>query len=162
VDPAGQSVLVGKWRARLTPAKLAGASAARGRATFLKTCGACHRLFGEGGEVGPDLTGSGRANLEYLLENIVTPSAVVPADYRATVATLSDGRTVTGLLRDANARTVTLVTQGAREVLERRDLSKLETLDQSLMPEGLLDGLAEDEARDLVAYLMRPTRPAAP
>ncbi len=156
VDQGQQKVLVDRWRARLAPAKLAGASALRGLVVFRKTCAACHQLFGEGGTVGPDLTGSGRANLDYLLENIVTPSAVVPADYRATVATLVDGRTLTGLLRDANARTVTLVTQGERVTLERREIARLDTLDQSLMPDGLLDGLAESEARDLVVYLMQP------
>ena len=154
VDLTAQKALVDAWRGRLATSRLASADPVRGRVVFQRTCAACHKLYGEGGDVGPDLTGSGRANLDYLLENIVTPSAVVPADYRATVATLKDGRTVTGLLRDANERTVTLVTQGERVTLGRPEIERLETLDQSMMPDGLLDGLQEGEARDLAKYLM--------
>ena len=54
-----------------------------GRALFVKTCAQCHTLYGTGGKVGPDITGSNRPNLDYLLENILDPSAVIPNDYKA-------------------------------------------------------------------------------
>ena len=65
---------------------------AQGRAIFGKSCAQCHTLFGVGGKVGPDLTGSNRANLDYLLENIIDPSAVIPKEYAATVVDMKDGR----------------------------------------------------------------------
>jgi mono/diheme cytochrome c family protein len=63
-------------------AKPESVSASRGRAVFMKTCAQCHTLFGEGGKVGPDLNGSGRGDLEYILTNVVDPNAVVGKDYR--------------------------------------------------------------------------------
>jgi putative heme-binding domain-containing protein len=104
--------------------------------------------------VGPDLTGSGRANLDYLLENVVDPGAVVASDFRMTVAELADGRTLNGLLREANPRTLTLLTATGRVTVERSEVSRLETLPASMMPEGLLESLAHAERRDLVGYLM--------
>src|SRR5690349_2883964 len=56
--------------------------ASRGRAVFAKTCQQCHTLFDTGGKVGPDLTGSNRSDLGYILENMVDPNAVIPNDYR--------------------------------------------------------------------------------
>ncbi len=162
IETGDQRAAVEKWRGSLAPARLAQADAGRGRAAFQTTCMACHRLYGDGGVVGPDLTGSGRANLDYLLENIVTPSAVVPSDYRVTVVTLKDGRVLTGLLREPTERTVTIVSQLERLVMERSEILKQETLGQSLMPDGLLDTLGETAARDLVAYLMLPRQVALP
>ena len=56
----------------------------------------CHTLFGEGGKVGPDLTGSNRANLDYALMNILDPSAVIAKEYRPTIVITTDGRVITG------------------------------------------------------------------
>ncbi len=82
----------------MKPAVLATANLANGRALYASVCGACHVMYGEGGKIGPDLTGSGRANLDYLLENIADPSAVVSADYRMSLVTLKDGRASAGSL----------------------------------------------------------------
>ena len=65
---------------------------------FNTACASCHTLYGEGGKVGPDLTGGGRNNLDYLLENIVDPSAVVTADFRMSILDLKDGRVLNGLI----------------------------------------------------------------
>ena len=75
------------------------ADLSQGRALFKKTCATCHRLFGEGEQVGPDITGSNRANLDYLLENVVDPSAVLGKDYRMSVLALADGRVISGLVQ---------------------------------------------------------------
>ncbi|MFP6602983.1 MAG: PVC-type heme-binding CxxCH protein, partial [Pirellulaceae bacterium] len=72
------------------------ADLAAGRALFKKRCANCHRLFGDGENIGPDLTGSGRANLDYILQNTVTPSAVVAAGYRVSIVATKDGRVLTG------------------------------------------------------------------
>ena len=72
-----------------------------GRAVFAKTCQQCHTLFGTGGKVGPDLTGSNRANLDYLLSNIVDPSAVLAKEYTPSIIQTEDGRIVTGIVKAA-------------------------------------------------------------
>src|SRR5262249_3946425 len=74
---ADKSAQMAKYKALLTPDYLRGADRSRGRGLFQQTCAACHILFGEGGQVGPELTGSQRMNLDYLLENILDPSALV-------------------------------------------------------------------------------------
>jgi mono/diheme cytochrome c family protein len=84
-SPKDKADLIMSLRKDLTPARLAAADKSRGRAVFAKTCATCHRLFGAGGQVGPDLTGAGRKDLDYLLSNIVDPSAVVTKDFQLTV-----------------------------------------------------------------------------
>ena len=141
-------------KARLTPQVLAGADPGRGRAVFNQACAACHTLYGHGGQVGPDLTGAGRDNLDYLLENIVDPSAVVSADFRMTVAALKDGRTLNGLVAARTGRTLTLKTMTEVVTVERSEIESLQESTLSLMPEGLLEALGETDGRNLIAYLM--------
>src|SRR5213594_2704417 len=81
-SPTDKRQLIAKWKAEFTPAALAKADKSQGRLAFNTACASCHTLYGEGGKVGPDLTGGGRDNLDYLLENIVDPSAVVTAEFR--------------------------------------------------------------------------------
>jgi putative heme-binding domain-containing protein len=117
-------------------------------------CATCHRLYGEGGQLGPDLTGSARDNLTYLLENIVDPNAIIPVDAHVSVITLQDGRVLTGLIGATTDSTVTVRGLTETRNVERRDIARMEELAQSLMPEGLLDALDEKQVRDLIAYLM--------
>src|SRR5262249_37662659 len=125
-------------------------------------CAVCHRLYGEGKSIGPDLTGSGRSNLDYLLENIVDPSAIVPADYRVSNVELKDDRSFTGIVVARNERTIELQMQHERLVIERADIQELRQGTLSLMPEGLLETLKQDEIRDLIGYLMSPRQAALP
>lgn len=162
---ADKQQLIAKLKKELTAPALAQADKSAGRATFAQVCATCHRLYGEGGEVGPDLTGAGRGNLDYLLENIADPSAVVSADFRMTVVTLKDGRVLNGFVPAKTDRTLTLRTMTEKLTLERSEITSLQELPQSLMPEGLLQTLTEAQIRDLFAYLMHPSQvplPAAP
>ncbi|MDP6444152.1 MAG: c-type cytochrome [Pirellulaceae bacterium] len=143
-------------RAALSPAAIEAANAGRGRAIYVKTCANCHTLFGSGGNIGPDLTGANRANLSYLLENMVDPSASVAANFRVTTVQLSSGRVLNGVLLEKTKRTVTLQTDKERVVLDRDDIGDMKTTNQSLMPEGQLKEMSEAKIRDLVAYLMSP------
>jgi len=154
--PAGASgrVSIDARRARLTPAALAAADSAAGRRLWERLCATCHRLHGAGGTLGPDLTGAGRHDLDSLLANVVTPSAVVSPDYRLRQAVLDDGRVVSGLLERRTADAVVFRTAAGRETLPADEIEELRDAGVSLMPEGLLDGLTDDEVRDLVAYLM--------
>ena len=151
---ADKKVSIARFKSRLTPETLAGADRSRGRSVYAKTCAACHTLFGEGGNLGPDLTGAGRDNIDYILENVIDPGAAVTADFRMTVVATADGRVLTGLLRDPTEKTITLRNQDGSLVLPRSEVERIETSPLSFMPEGQLDALPEDEARDLVAYLM--------
>ena len=142
-------------RAELTPETLAKADAEKGRQLYAAVCGQCHKLFGEGGDLGPDLTGSGRRHLDYILENVVDPSAVVPAAYYLTTVTLADGRVLSGIVGAETPRTITLRSVGQESVLDRADIRKRETVPISLMPEGLLQALSPEQRADLVKHLMR-------
>ncbi len=153
-SPGEKQQLMAKWRVQLTPAALAKADKSQGRLVFNTVCAACHTLHGEGGKVGPDLTGGGRDNLDYLLENIVDPSAVVTADFRMSVAELKDGRVLNGVIAAKTERTLTLKTMTETLTVERSEIVDLRESTLSLMPEGLLEALPPEQARDLIAYLM--------
>ncbi len=159
---ADKKQLIEKVKAQLTPATLAKANLSQGRMLFTAVCGACHVMYGQGGKIGPDLTGSGRANLDYLLENIADPSGVVSADFRMSLLTLKDGRSVSGIIAESNDRTLTLRTVTEVLTLERSEIVKQETSPMSMMPEGLLLALQPDMVRDLIAYLMHPVQVPMP
>lgn len=142
------------WKKKLTPEVLEQGDAAKGKIVFTQTCGACHKLYGEGGALGPDLTGSDRHNLDYLLSNIINPNDVVPADYRLTIFTLKDGRVISGVVPEENDRSITVQGPAEQFTFEKSEIEKRETMPVSLMPEGLLSVMGEAGVRDLVAYLM--------
>lgn len=143
------------WTTRMTPAELAQADLANGREVFSRACAACHKMFGEGGEMGPELTGSDRGNLTYLLDNIIDPSAVVPADAQAVLVTLTDGQIFTGVGGTRRDDQVRLRTATHRFSWDATEVREVRPLEMSLMPEGLLDTLSFEEARNLLAWLMR-------
>ena len=96
-------------------------------------------------KVGPDLTGAGRDNLDYLLDNIVDPSAVVNADFRMSIVAMKDGRTLNGLMAAKTSRTITLKTMTETMTLERDAIETVRDSAVSLMPEGLLESLTENQ-----------------
>jgi len=153
---------IAKLKHALSPAILAKADLSAGRAVFSQTCAICHRLYGEGADVGPDLTGAGRANLDYLLENVVDPSAVVAVEYRLHIVNLKDGRVLNGFVIGKSDRTLTLKTMTEKLTLDRAEITGIQELPQSLMPEGLLQSLGEDKVRDLLGYLMHPNQVPLP
>jgi putative heme-binding domain-containing protein len=147
---------------RLDPATLARADLRQGRALFNRACTSCHRLHGEGGAIGPDLTGTGRDNLDYLLENIIDPAATVTADFRMVVIAMNDGRVLNGLIKAQTPRTLTLQTPTEALVLDRSEIEAIKPSSSSLMPDGLLDTLKPDEVRDLIGYLAHPAQVPLP
>lgn len=154
--PEAKKAEFAKWEGLLTKATLAKADQSKGRLMFMAACGACHKMYGQGGAIAPELTGSDRRNLKYLLENILDPNMVVPADFRVTVFTLKDGRTLTGVIPEKTERTLTVQTPAERLTIEKTQIVKQEQLTQSLMPEGLLAALGEENVVNLIAYLMGP------
>ncbi len=138
---------------RLNEGVLARADLPNGRAVFERTCSACHTLYGTGGKIGPDLTGSNRANLDYILTEIVNPSEVMQEGYHLTTITTRDGRTLAGNVAAEDEQQVTLRMVGQETVVAKADIQAREKSPVSLMPEGLLKTLSNDEVRDLIAYL---------
>ncbi|MEM9365561.1 MAG: PVC-type heme-binding CxxCH protein, partial [Planctomycetota bacterium] len=93
--------------------RLASGDLSAGRGLFEKSCANCHRMYGRGGTVGPELTGAQRTNIDYWLSNIVDPDAVVGKDYRATQILTVDGRVLVGLVKRRSPRAIELITADA-------------------------------------------------
>jgi putative heme-binding domain-containing protein len=127
-----------------------------GKAVFTQRCAACHVLFKEGGQVGPDLTPNERRNLDFLLVSIVDPSAAIREEYANFRIDTADDQTFVGLIKDRAPDSVTIVdaTQ-QRTVIPKRDIRDERALALSIMPEGLLDALTDAQLRDLFAYLQK-------
>ena len=134
----------------------------RGRALFQRTCAQCHKLYGEGGEIGPDITGSNRNNLDYLITNMLDPNAEIPNDYRTTILRTKDNRVLVGVIRRSEGQSVTIATPAEVVTVAKRDVAAIDPQDFSMMPEGLVLALKVDELRDLVAYLRGSRQVALP
>jgi putative heme-binding domain-containing protein len=145
--------LIPKYKEMLASGQQPASDPARGRIVYNRTCYQCHRLFDSGGDVGPDLTGSDRANADYILENVLDPSAVVAREYTVATIATADGRMISGIIREQNTQSVTVQTANERIVLSREDIEEIKPSSVSMMPEGQLERLTAQEIRDLFAYL---------
>ncbi len=138
----------------LSAGALSKADLANGADIYRRTCSACHVLHGEGGKMGPDLTGSNRTNTAYLLSNILNPSGDVQDDYKLVVVTTRDGRTYSGNVLAENERNLTLRIVGQEPVvLSKSEIQSRDVTSKSMMPDGLLQNLSDPEVVDLFAYL---------
>ncbi|MDA0969843.1 MAG: c-type cytochrome, partial [Planctomycetota bacterium] len=151
---ADRREMIDRLREQLTAETLAAADRSHGRGLFARDCASCHVLYGEGRSLGPDLTGSNRGNLDYLLENVADPSASVGEGFRAVTFLLTDGRSLTGVISGSDERTLTIRTATDTLVLDRREIDEQTVQQTSLMPNGMLASYAEADVRDLIAYLM--------
>jgi putative heme-binding domain-containing protein len=127
-----------------------------GKALFTRHCGTCHRLFGEGNQIGPELTHANRQKVDELLATIVNPGAVIRKEFMSYVVQTTDGRILTGLIADQTPANVTLL--GAKNERTTIDRDKIESITESstsLMPDNLLKELHSTEVQDLFSYLMR-------
>lgn len=125
-----------------------------GRKLFAMSCGICHQLFGAGGHIGPDLTPYKRDDLDTMLVNIVNPNAEIREGYETYLVTTKDGRTLSGFLADKDTRVVVLRgIDGVNQTLPLDQIAEMKPAGLSLMPEGLLNSLKEQQVRDLFAYL---------
>lgn len=158
---AQKAKLLQTWKKRLSEEYLAHADPVEGRAVYARVCAACHQLYGEGGNIGPDLTGSGRADLDYFLINVLFPSEDVAPEYRLVTLTLKDGRTLSGNIASENDEVITFRQVGQIERIDVSQVADRQVSEISLMPPGLLDPLRREDVRDLVAYLRTKEPPAA-
>lgn len=115
-DPAKKET-VARYTKLLTTTFLSGADVENGGRVFGKLCGNCHKLRGEGGAIGPDLTGTNRSDLEYLLSNLVDPSAEVSQDYRMSLVETRNGLVLTGIVLEKSAIRIVLQTDAKQVVI---------------------------------------------
>ena len=158
-DEEGKEDLIALWKDRLNESSIVDADIANGKVVYDRLCGVCHKMYGEGGVIGPDLTGSNRANLDYFLLNVLFPSEDVGEDYRLVTLTLKDGRTLVGNIIEENDRVLVFREISQITRFDQADVKSRDVSDVSLMPPGLLDTIPIDEVRDLVAYLRTASPP---
>ncbi len=155
---ADRAKLIARYKATLTRPPAQPPDPSLGRAVFARTCQQCHTLFDVGGKVGPDLTGSNRADLDYLLANVLDPDALIGKDYQAHVISTTSGRVLTGIVRDEDKDAVTLVSANDIVVIPKGEIEERRPSDKSMMPDDLWTPLSEHEVRSLVAYLASPSQ----
>jgi putative heme-binding domain-containing protein len=125
-----------------------------GESIYLQRCAACHKLFHKGGNVGPDLTPYQRGNLDTLLTSVVQPSAEIREGFEQVMVLTVNGRILTGFLTDRDSQVTTLRGKSGEDIrVEREEIESIEPVGRSLMPDGLLEGLNEEQLRDFFAYL---------
>ena len=128
----------------------------KGKSLFTNTCGSCHRLFEEGGDIGPDLTGYDRRNINNLLLNTLSPNADIREGYVYYQVTTKDGRNLLGKIIDRSGSTVTVRPIGGRDLtLSQKQIVKMEAQKTSMMPERLLDDMTDTQLRDLFSYITK-------
>ena len=131
-----------------------------GKVLFTKHCATCHKLFSEGGAVGPDLTFANRTDRDYLLISTVDPSAVVRKEFQSHVALLKNGAVVMGLIvENKPPKMVFLDAKGQKTEVALSDIDEIQESATSLMPDNILKQLKPDELRDLFAYLQAAKKP---
>lgn len=145
--------LMTQYTKLLSADRLAKADASRGRLVFAASCAACHKLYGEGGILGPDLTGSNRADLSYILLNMIEPSADIPEAYQMVTLHTKSGQVIGGTVSQEDDQRVVLNMVGQTTTVLKSDIEKREVSPMSMMPEGLLTTLQDQQVVDLVKYL---------
>jgi putative heme-binding domain-containing protein len=132
-----------------------GGDAGKGKVIYTNLCASCHRLYGEGQSVGPDLAGADRGNVEFMLNAIVDPNGAIRPEFATWTVRTKDRRVLDGPIVGATPEAVTIEDGGGRVTVARSEIVRLEQSPLSRMPEKLLEGLGDDEVRDLFAHLTR-------
>jgi len=145
--------LISQYKAKLNTHAFTKADPVQGRQIFQNTCAACHKMFNEGGIIGPDLTGSNRGDQDYILLNIIDPSFDVPSTYRMVTLKKKDGQILTGNIVEEDQQKVVLNMVGTKMVIPKSDILKRDVSKISMMPEGLLDTLNDKDFLNLIKYL---------
>lgn len=130
-----------------------------GKKLFTAQCAKCHTFFGQGGQIGPDLTSYKRDDLDNMLLSIVNPSAEIREGFETLLVVTDDGRTASGFLVDRDSQVLVLRSaEGQTVTIPQQEIEETLPQKKSLMPEGLLKDLTDQQVRNLFAYL-RSTQP---
>jgi len=132
-----------------------------GMKVFAAKCQQCHTIYGKGGNVGPDLTGVGRDNLDLVLSNVLDPNLVVGKPYYQWIVRLKNGTTATGLLAEESEQRIVLKDGTQQITVPRSDIDKMKETTLSMMPEGLEKTMSEQEFVDLISFLLTKQPPKA-
>lgn len=133
-----------------------------GRDVATRTCFVCHKFHGEGGEVGPDLTGVGRSTLDALLRNVIHPNEIIGKGYENVELETKDGRTVSGRLVEENEVSLKLLAAGPKEeVVAKSNLASRRVSELSVMPEGL-EQMPDEDFRNMIWYILNPPQDQKP
>ncbi len=151
---AAAKATIAKLRKAYESAPLWAFNAKSGEQTFQQVCAVCHPMNGVGGKLGPDLAGSWRNGLNYFLENIVDPNAVVGDNFQLHVLTKKDGSVVSGLIESESATSLTVRTITESIIVAKADVKDHTKAAASLMPPGMLEALSEHKAIELLKYLL--------
>ena len=144
---------IAKYKSMVLASDMSKADASKGRLIYQRACLACHVMYGEGGKIGPELTGSNRSDLDYFLLNVLAPSYDVPEGYRMVTISSKDGQVSVGNVVEEDANKVVLNMVGQKRVIAKSDVKTRVTSKISMMPEGLLLTLKDPEILDLIKYL---------
>ena len=153
VQSTNKKELILKYSRLLDRPEASKADPARGRILFSALCGTCHQMYGEGGLLGPDLTGSNRANREYILLNIVDPNFDVPDGYKMVIVKTKDNRVLAGTIGEEDSQKVVLKMVAGKEIIPKENIKERQKLPISMMPEGILDTIPTEDFFALIKYL---------
>lgn len=145
--------LIAHYKKIATSEALAASDAAAGRVMYEQSCMSCHVLYGNGGDVGPELTGSNRANLDYLFLNLLDPNFDVQEQYRMVSVDTKDGQVLDGIIGEQDDQKLVLKMTTGDRVIAKSDIESVFVHEISMMPEGLLDSLEQEDALNLIKYL---------
>jgi len=128
----------------------------KGKLQFTARCAVCHSLFGEGGKIGPELTGYDRSNADFWLDNLFTPSLEIREGFGTYIVKTKGGQMLTGLMDAQDAKGIVIKDlAGNKTAIKQTDIEKLEASPISLMPEGMTAGMSDADLKDFFAYLMK-------
>ncbi|WP_438269990.1 PVC-type heme-binding CxxCH protein [Paludisphaera mucosa] len=139
---------------KLSKVVLEGGDPAHGKKVFVDQCVKCHKHSGEGGNVGPDLSGMASHPRSELLVHIVDPSRSVEGNFVQYTLATADGRVINGLMASESKTAVELLDADAKtHVVLREDIDEMTASRKSLMPEGFEKQVSEADLKDLLAFL---------
>ena len=145
--------IMAKYSALLDLPEASEADPKLGRKVFKNVCGTCHQMYGEGGILGPDLTGSNRANREYILLNIIDPNFDVPDGYKMIILKTKNNRVLAGTIAEEDEQKVVLKSVTGKEIVLKNEIQDRQKLAISMMPEGILETISKKEFYALIKYL---------
>ena len=128
----------------------------KGKLQFMARCAICHKLFGEGGQIGPELTGYDRSNADFWLDNLFMPSMEIREGFGAYIVKTKGGQILTGLMDAQDAKGIVIKDMANNKTaLKQTDIESMTASPVSLMPEGLTTGMSDADLKDFFGYLMR-------
>jgi putative heme-binding domain-containing protein len=136
----------------LSPEVIAAGDRARGKALFEQTCAQCHILWGGKGNLGPELTGLNRPDLDWTLKNVLDPSAIMGGDQQHMIARMKDGRVVIGMQRENTSGYYSLQNESGLFIVLKSEIKSYEASARSTMPNGLFRSWTTVQLADFISY----------